>query len=141
MKYNALSEYSKLVENTESYSEEYKKMGMSEESIKELVKFDYESYKSDRRFYSHISDLSVDGDESSIDIPCYDTYFFDSDYSFEGIEDERLKKILKNANKKEMIVLNMIVQGYTFYEISKKLNMTLSGISKIIYRMKKRQGL
>ena len=137
MKHNAMSEYGKLRKIAEINTEKYKKLGMSDESIREINEFDNEVYKSDRRFYSHIAEVAdKTAEELADEVPTYDTYFFDSEDSYEFVEDYRLKSIIKNAGEKEKILLSLIVKGYTNIEISRILNLSKSGISKMLYRMR-----
>lgn len=137
MNYNSKSELGKLAKTAETNTEKYRKLGMNEEAIKELIEFDLEQYKSDRRFYSHIAEIpDKTADEIADEVPTYDTYFFESEDTFEFVDDERLKKIIKNAGEKEKILLSLIVKGYTNIEISRILNLSKSGISKMLCKMR-----
>ena len=137
MSYNANREYCKLTKIAETNTNKYKKLGMSDEAIKELNEFDLDMYKSDRRFYSHIVDLpDKTAEEIADEVPTYDTYFFESEDSYEFVEDKRLKGIIEKAGEKEKHLLSLIVMGYTNAEISRMLKISMSGISKMLYRMK-----
>ena len=137
MNYNSKSELGKLAKNAEINTEKYRKLGMNEEAIKELIEFDLEQYKSDRRFYSHIYEVpDKTADEIADEVPTYDTYFFESEDTFEYVDDERLKTIIKNAKKNEKRLLDLIVKGYSRVEISRILKISKSGISKMLCKMR-----
>jgi len=137
MNYNSKSDLGKLRKTAEINTEKYRKLGMNEEAIKELIEFDLEQYKSDRRFYSHIYEVpDKTADEIADEVPTYDTYFFESEDTFEFVDDERLKKIIKNAKKNEKRLLYLIVKGYSRVEISRILKISKSGISKMLCKMR-----
>ncbi len=138
MKYNAWSEYGRLLKNAETNTEKYRKLGMSEQAIEAINEFDRDVYNSDRKFYAHLAEnTDKTAEELADEIPCHDTYFADASYSLECIEDKRLKRIIQNADENEKKFLILVIKGYSNTEISRILKISKSGISKMICKMKR----
>ena len=137
MTFNAKNEYGKLIRHTNKYYEQYKKLGMSPQAIEQLVKFDFDIYRSDRKYYEHLSDSAdTDMEELCEMIPTYDVYYFENPTLLDSIRDSRLIRIIKCANKKEIEILSLIAAGYSYEDISMKMKISRPRLSRMIKKLK-----
>lgn len=64
MSWNNGYERKKYEKKLKKQREKYKRQGMTDEQIKEIEQFDWDTFKSNRRFYSHTQPLEYDEDDS-----------------------------------------------------------------------------
>ena len=131
----------------------YRKLGMTEEQISEMRKFDLEQFKSDRRFYSHTValepnefDPSEDAEDkspllnlfsdvltTSIDGPEAHSRF----WWIEELNDPELSARVKLLPQSELEVLTMYVfEAFNQAELAEVFQISQQNISKRIKRIK-----
>ena len=130
----------KFTKQFEKDKQQYLLLGMTSEKIDEIYNFEKQNYLSNRRFYTHLADnTKIDVDDHSSEIlliqyndEYYDEYKCESDPLLDGINDERLIKIINNATPTERIVLTYLKNGYSKSDIAGILGVSRPYISKLI---------
>lgn len=140
MSWNDGLERKRFFQHLKRQKEEYKKLGMTDDQIKEIEKFDLETYKSNRRFYSHTQPLEIDDDFNSEERnPLYERFLeqfsenlspnYDNRYWWiDEIDNPALYKCVTELSKCEKDIITLLVfEGFpqtiiahVFYSVSDK---------------------
>lgn len=154
MSWNDGYERRKFEAKQKKLAEEYRKAGMTEEQIKAMYEFDFEQFKSDRKYRMHTqpfasSDFEEGGEDDSEstllekfeeqitvsidDATCHSRYWW-----IEELENVELAKKIKSLTKEQIELLTLVVvDGYDQTEIAKILNVNQSTISRRFEAIKK----
>ena len=144
MSWNNSKERKSFVKREQEMMEEYRRLGMSEEKIKEMYEFDLEVFNSDRKFYSNTCPLAMADDEEWDDAATVDIAIYhlssdgrirdDNSMSFDWtneIRDEKLYNAIMNLPFEYREILRLIVEErQSQTEIAVKLNITQPAVSK-----------
>ena len=131
----------KLAAQEARMAEEYRAAGMAEEAIAQLVAFDREVLRSDRRFYRHTQALVPGlGALESVPEPAYEEEGWLGgrlDW-LQEIEEPALLEALKDLRGDMLEILTLYVfEGWTQPEIARKLGCTPQNISGRIVRLRR----
>ena len=121
-------------EKLKKQREEYKKLGMTDAQIEEIEKYDWEMYRSDRRFYSHTQPMEFDDDFENDGRNPLMAFFMEAlcvvssrDYSkkywwMDEIEDPDLYEFIKNLPDNEKDIISLLVfEGFTQTQIAHEI--------------------
>lgn len=134
MAYNHAREEKKFREEWKRKETEYRKLGMTDEQIQEIYKFEREVFNSDRRYYENTIDLKGEntyGTQGNRIIPTDLREIWT-----EFIEDEeKYKRVMKcPVIMRKAYFLNKIA-GYTIIEISSELSIPKSTLGDWIVKI------
>lgn len=118
MGYNHASAEKDFNEQWKKAEEKYRELGMTEEQIKELYKFERETFNSNRRFYENTVELSdgntYTGTQTSITVPIN----LEENWT-ELIEDEeKYRQVIECPVIMRKVYFMNKIQGYSQQEIS-----------------------
>ena len=129
-------------------AEEYRALGMTEEQIRELYRFDLEVFRSDRRFYRHTETLeSYYEDESweetlnrlfpeAVLVYPEEPGQTEEDW-LEGVEDPALHRWLAALPGEALELLTMLAfRDYTQAEAAKALHCSPQNVSQAVARLR-----
>ena len=129
-------------------AEEYRALGMTEEQIRELYRFDLEVFRSDRRFYRHTETLESYYDDESWEealnrlfpvavlVEPEEPGQGEEDW-LEGIEDPALHRWLTALPGEALALLTMLAfRDYTQAEAAKVLRCTPQNVSQAVARLR-----
>lgn len=153
MAWNDANQRRKFEARMKKQAEEYRAAGMTEEQIQAMYEFDFEQYKSDRRFYTHTQPLNeCNFDDGSCDesdngllegfecvLSVIDEYSIDHGrYGWiEDVENPDLYEKLKMLSESDIELLTLYVfENKTMVEIASNFNCTKVNIFKKIERIK-----
>lgn len=118
MGYNHAAAEKKFISQWRKMEEKYRQLGMTEEQIKEIYKFERESFNSDRRYYENTVELS----DGKITVKKSDEAILPTDLEenwTELIEDEeKYKKVMECPRIMRKVYFMNKIQGYSQKEIS-----------------------
>ncbi|MDD4493396.1 MAG: sigma factor-like helix-turn-helix DNA-binding protein [Eubacteriales bacterium] len=138
----------------EKQADEYRKLGMSEEQIQAMYEYDYEQYKSERRYRKHNQSMEP-ADFSSADDDIEKTPLFTKFAETLTITDDNapshsrywwveeigtpaLAEKLKRLSENDLELLTLIAfDGYTQADIAEWQGISKQAVSKKICRIKK----
>lgn len=134
MAYNHAGEEKKFKEEWKRKETEYRKLGMTDEQIQEIYKFEREAFNSDRRYYENTVELKGEntyGTQGNSIIP---TDLRENWTEF--IEDEeKYKRVMEcPAIMRKAYFMNKIA-GYTIIEISSELSIPKSTLGDLIVKI------
>ena len=135
MSYNHGLEEKLFQEQWQKTAEEYRKSGMTEKQIAEILKFDREVFNSDRRYRERTVGFI---DNSSVKmLKVYDDYSAADRYSWiDKIADpEKYEKVMSVPEIWREVFTMYIYDGYTQKEISSKLLKPQQTISRWIVKI------
>lgn len=132
MGYNHASAEKDFNEQWKKAEEKYRQLGMTEEQIKELYKFERETFNSNRRFYENTVELSdgntYTGTQTSITVPIN----LEENWT-ELIEDEeKYRQVIECPVIMRKVYFMNKIQGYSQQEISLILLKSQQTISRWI---------
>lgn len=135
MSYNYKNEYKKWYVWKKKEEELLKEMNASQQLIEELRQYDYEQFKSERRYKTkHL----IFDDNFFINRPIYDKKQYSSFCDLlDDIENEALYEHLKNTEEEIIQIIMLKIQGYSIKEISILTGLTTHQIYKKINKIKK----
>lgn len=113
-----------------------RELGVDEETIQRLHTYDWNVFKSDRRFYEPQGDWTSQTEWENaqwMEWPIRDSISF-----LEDIDDQQLFQKLSNEDRRTLEIIFLRCQGWSYKEIAQKLNMSLSSVKKRISRLKKK---
>lgn len=130
MAYNSLKAYWIWRRKKEAEEQEFRALGVDENTIAELHDFDRIAYNSDDRFYKRLNDVGdfyeeIVADESQREITSVEQLL-------DEVENPAMYKILKKASEKTLQILLMRVRGYSVADISEILHLSKLSIYKRI---------
>lgn len=140
-------EWNAFRRRTARQAEEYRALGMTEEQIRELYRFDLEVFRSDRRFYRHLEDLESYYDESweetlnrlfpeAVLAEPEEPGQGEEDW-LEGIGDPELHRWLAGLPERTRRLLTMLAfRGYTQAEAAQLLGCTPQNVSQALARLR-----
>lgn len=153
MSWNDGYERRKFEAKQKKLAEEYRKAGMTEEQIKAMYEFDFEQFKSDRKYRMHTqpfasSDFEEGGDDDSEstllekfeeqitvrldDAICHSRYWW-----IEEIENPKIAQQLKKLSCDDIELLTKrVIDGFNQAELAKEYNISQKNISKKLARIK-----
>lgn len=113
--------------------QQLRELGVDETIIQRLHTYDWEEFKSDRRFYEKLTDIEMyPSVEERPRNPHIVQEFFDD------IENERLLTALQTEDGKTLEILLYKLDGYTNEEIAEKYGMSANAVKLRIWKFKKR---
>ncbi len=125
---------------------QYEELGMSQDAIEELYSFDWDWFKSQRRYGSHLADLTEEVNVETIreastetipgDIPA--SLGSDPRQWLDEIEDEQLVRKLMQLSKDDIALLtHLVFEEYTQSEIAHKKAVNQATISRQFSQIQK----
>lgn len=154
MSWNDGYERRKFEAKQKKLAEEYRKAGMTEEQIKAMYEFDFEQFKSDRKYRMHTQPFASsdfeegddDDSESTLlekfeeqitvrldDATCHSRYWW-----IEEIENPKIAQQLKKLSCDDIELLTKrVIDGFNQAELAKEYNISQKNISKKLARIKK----
>ena len=137
MPYNKAKAEMKWKKWKEKEEEKLRELNMPEESIRLLREYDWNQFKSDRRFYERQNDY----DESFFENHSKDhknEAYLNWDYILDNLEDYNLYNCLRDSDcvTKSIVVLKM--NDYTTEDISIILKVNPNVIYKNVYKLRKK---
>lgn len=155
MCWNNAMERRKFEAEQKKQAEQYHKCGMSDEQIHQMYLFDYEQFKSRRRYAMHtqeftLSDFEDDGVQSGRS-PMYERFFdaltttIDESHMgtgkyawIEDIENEEMIRTIRSLTQNQLELLSMLVEGeMTQDEIKNKIGISQAAVSQRISTLRK----
>lgn len=134
MSYNKARAEKKWLKWKNDEEHQFREIGVDEDVIQRLYRFDWEMFKSDRRFYEKCSEIRdcfyPSAQEKSEEILTVDDLLND-------IEDEKLLSILRRQDEKTLCILIWKIHGYTSRDISQKLGMSVNAVNLRMSRFKR----
>lgn len=154
MKFNVGLENKRFIKRWNRLEEEYRAAGMTEEAIEEMRIFDWNEFKSRRRFSEHNQFFEgaefVDGEDTDIDDhPLHDRFFesfaVEDDYFserrygwIEQLDDEDLIIAVKSMKPEYLeIITQYVYEEKTLDEIGALYGVKKAAISNKLTRIKK----
>ncbi len=142
---NYAKEYLKFEKRMKKQAEEYRNLGMTEEQIEEMARFDRQAFLSDLRFYKHNISLE-EGESLGEDMNCLMKKYPDSFVSqtqshteygrfgwINDIDDPGLYAKLISLPKKDLEIITMYAfENCSQEEIAEKLGVSQQTISNRI---------
>ncbi len=158
MKLNYGYEYAKFRAEQKKQREYYLSLGMAEEAIAEIEKFDKEEFLSRLRYMEHTQSLSVlngEGNDDDSTSPLYEKFYDRLTVTIESykprtrygwideIENPQLLQAVKNLTNGQIELLTLIAfEDCGKQEASALLGISPSAVSKRLKRIKKKfQGI
>lgn len=156
MAWNNAKERAKFIARLAREEKEYRAAGMTDEQIAEIQAFDWDQFRSERRYQMHTQDFSFDdfsedgaGEESQS--PLYEKFIEQLSYTMEStpkregryswldeIEDERILNAINQLTWEQIKLLTyIIVDGLDQAELGRKLNVSQAAISQRFSTIKK----
>lgn len=156
MGWNNASETKKFLRRLEREEKEYRAAGMTDEQITEIQAFDWEQFRSDRRYRMHTQEFALndfdedkDGDEGKS--PLFDKFLEQFSYTMEvkftregryaWLDEIENEKILQAINMLTLEQINLltyiVVDGCNQYDLAEKYQVSQQAISKKIAKIKK----
>lgn len=156
MSWNNGLERKKFKRKQEKQIEQYKSLGMTEEQINEIVAFDEEQFRSDRRYQEHTQDFSdslfdADDGEDNGHSPLYSLFF---DQLTETIDDGRDKmqpfswvEDLQNTEmyntvlslrEEDRMLLTLLIEEKREVEIAEFFGVSQPAVAKRIRKIRER---
>lgn len=146
MSWNNGKERKLFEKRQEVLAEQYRAVGMTEEQIQQMYKFDLAVFRSERVFYTHTQALEINFDDEDVCevsnylLKYHQTSFF-RDYSNRYWWVNELEKLYQAAmslsdEEKELVTL-YVFDGYTQQEIADKFHCSQMAISKRLRKIKK----
>lgn len=136
MAYNKASEENKWRKWKAREEKKLRELGVGEDVIESLRQFDWEIFKSERRYSEHrvletdmISQQEAREQEQDV---------YDVKQLLESIDNEPLLHILVSADKKTLQIILLKMVGYSISEINAQIGMKEMAIYKRIDRLKKK---
>ena len=127
-------------------AEEYRTLGMTEEQIRELYRFDLEVFRSDRRFYRHTETLESYYDDESWEETLnrlfpgailVDPEEPEEEDWLEAVEDPALRRWLGELSPGARVLLTMLAfRDYTQAEAAKALHCSPQNVSQAVARLR-----
>ncbi len=126
-------------------AEEYRALGMTEEQIRELYRFDLEVFRSDRRFYRHVENPESYYDESweeTLNRLFPEAVLAEPEEPenmdwLESIDDPALHRWLRELPKDDLMLLTLLVLwGYTQPEAAQFLGCTPQNVNQALNRLR-----
>ncbi len=125
---------------------QYEELGMSQDAIEKIRSFDWDWFKSQRRYSSHLADLPEEVTAETIreastgtipgDIPA--SFGSDSRQWLDEIEDEQLVRKLMQLSKDDIALLtHLVFEEYTQSEIAQKELRSQVAVSKHLHKIRK----
>ena len=138
MKYNNGKEKLSFEQDWAQKRKLYLDMGMSDEAIDELYKFDLKFFNSTRRFKEHNIYLEDVPESELVDdsnkTKCYESYY----WWINEINNPLTEKLLSMLTEKEIKIIHLYYhKKFTQAEIGRKLGESQKAVSKCINKIKK----
>ena len=154
MKFNYRIKELVFIEEWEKLEKEYKEAGMSDDAIRKMKAFDWEMFKKERIYCMHNQLMTVnyypDGNRSDLSRPSLmdrffeefsyeDKHFINDRYGWIGcLDDEALIEKIGALDELTIECITMYVfEGMPLKEISEKVGLEASSISRRIKKIKK----
>lgn len=111
-------------------------LGVDEDIIKELHKYDWELFKENRRYKTQ---EILNHSNLFVNIPYYDNKEYSSlDDILNDIEDETLYSVLSNSDEVTLKIIHLKILGFKVKEISQLLDISDIAIYHRIQRLRKK---
>lgn len=134
MSYNKARAERKWVKWKNDEEQQFRELGVDEDVIQRLYRFDWEMFKSDRRFYekrSEIRDCFYPSAQEKLE------EIFTVDDLLNAVEDEKLLSILRRQDEKTLCILIWKINGYTSEDISQRLRISVNAVNLRMSRLKR----
>ena len=131
MSYNYRSAEKAWLKWKEAEEKELRQLGMAEDAIQQLHTYDWSVFKAERNFrrWQYMSD------ETSLFTQMFAENF---DNVLEGIEIDRMIRILEESDKLTLQMILLRTQGYSSREIAQKMGASELPVNNRISRLKKK---
>ena len=131
MSYNYRSAEKAWLKWKEAEEKELRQLGMAEDAIQQLHAYDWSVFKAERNFrrWQYMSD------ETSLFTQMFAENF---DNVLEGIEIDRMIRILEESDKLTLQMILLRTQGYSSREIAQKMGASELPVNNRISRLKKK---
>lgn len=120
----------------EKEEEQLQEAGISEAEIEHLRQLDWEDFKAERRYREHTVMLIGNADLPSCEMAEPDME--DINGLLNGVEDQRLLHILKEADKKTLQIILFKIMGYRIKEIAEMTGIPEQTLYTRMNRLKKK---
>lgn len=136
MAYNKAKEERKWRMWKEAEENQMRKLGVSEDTIKQLRIHDWAIFNSERRYYQKLQDAGTYLDEiaqsnTQSEIKTVEDFL-------DNIEDKKLHQLLLTVDKLSLNITLMKMQGYSTAEIATKLGITSKSVYRRMDRLKEK---
>ena len=110
-----------------------RELGVDEEIIQRLHTYDWEVFKSDRRYYEKLSDTSLYSvtEEKTRSLHTVQELL-------DEIENERLFTVLQAQDEMTLEIVLYKLDGYTYDDISKKCGISANAVKLRMWKFKKK---
>ncbi|MBD5093978.1 MAG: sigma-70 family RNA polymerase sigma factor [Subdoligranulum sp.] len=131
MSYNYRSAEKAWLKWKEAEEKELRQLGMAEDAIQQLHTYDWSVFKAERNFrrWQYMSD------ETSLFTQMFAENF---DNVLEGIEIDRMIRILEESDKLTLQMILLRTRGYSSREIAQKMGASELPVNNRISRLKKK---
>lgn len=133
MSYNKARAEKKWLKWKNAEEQQLRKLGVAEEIIQRLHTYDWEVFKSDRRYYEKLTDTNMYpvAEEKTHRIHTVQELL-------DEIEDEALLSALRQEDEKTLEIIIWKLDGYTSEDISRKLKISVNAVDLRMSRFKKK---
>ena len=133
MSYNKARAEKKWLKWKNTEEEQLRELGVDEEIIQRLHTYDWDVFKSDRRYYEKLSDTDL---YSMQDKKVHRIHTVQE--LLDEIEDEVLLSALRKEDEKTLKIVMWKLDGYTSEDISRKLKISANAVDLRMSRLKKK---
>ena len=133
MSYNKAQAEKKWLKWKNAEEQQLREMGVDEEIIQRLHTYDWEVFKSDRRYYEKLSDTSLYSvtEEKPRSLHTVQELL-------DEIENERLFTVLQAQDEMTLEIVLYKLDGYTYDDISKKCGISANAVKLRMWKFKKK---
>ena len=133
MSYNKAQAEKKWLKWKNAEEQQLREMGVDEEIIQRLHTYDWEVFKSDRRYYEKLSDTSLYSvtEEKTRSLHTVQELL-------DEIENEHLFTALQAQDEMTLEIVLYKLDGYTYDDISKKCGISANAVKLRMWKFKKK---
>lgn len=136
MAYNKAWAEKKWIKWKNAEEQQLRELGVDEEIIQRLHTYDWEVFKSDRRFYEKLMDCAFEVERGYWPDMLFEELTVDS--FLDSIEEEQIYQMLCSVDREMIQTLLMHLQGYSLHEIGQKVGISGNAVKKRLQRLKKK---
>ena len=136
MSYNKAKAEKEWLKWKEAEEKKLRDLGVEEDTIQRLHTYDWEQFKSERRFLERWEEWSPYADQLSaqeLKIPEED-----EEKLLDSLEDEKLLRHILKADKLTLKIAFLRMEGYDSQEIAQYLDLTPNAVNLRMYRLKQK---
>lgn len=136
MGHNHGRDYKEWLEKKEKEEKLLRQLGVDENTIQILRKYDYRLFLDDRRFTDH---ERATREGLFLMVPAYDPVIITTpEKLLDEIEDVTVYYVLKKSDKRLLEILILLMQDYTIDEIAEDLHMSTNAVYKRLEKLRKK---